>query len=52
MALPDGSAGLSVGLILFPNLTQLDLTGPYEVFSRLPKTKVYLVAATLAPVPK
>ena len=50
MALPDGSAGLSVGLILFPNLTQLDLTGPYEVFSRLPKTKVYLVAATLAPV--
>ena len=40
MALPNGSAGLSVGLILFPNLTQLDLTGPYEVFSRLPKTKV------------
>jgi cyclohexyl-isocyanide hydratase len=50
MALPDGSAGLSVGLVLFPNLTQLDLTGPYEVFSRLPKTKVHLVAATLAPV--
>ena len=50
MALSDGSAGLSVGLVLLPNLTQLDLTGPYEVFSRLPQTKVYLVAATLGPV--
>jgi len=37
-------------MVLFPNLTQLDLTGPYEVFARLPETKVYLVAATLAPV--
>ena len=49
-ALPDASPGLSVGLVLFPNLTQLDLAGPYEVFSRLPKTQVHLVAATLAPV--
>ena len=37
-------------MVLFPNLTQLDLTGPHEVFSRLPGTKVYLVAAALAPV--
>jgi len=37
-------------MVLFPNLTQLDLTGPYEVFARLPGTKVYLVAAALAPV--
>lgn len=49
MALPE-SSGLSVGLVLFPNLTQLDLTGPYEVFSRLPGAKVSLVAETLAPV--
>ena len=41
---------LKVGLVLFPNLTQLDLTGPYEVFSRLPKTRVFLIADTLAPV--
>jgi cyclohexyl-isocyanide hydratase len=41
---------MNVGLVLFPNLTQLDLTGPYEVFARLPDAKVYLVAATLAPV--
>ena len=41
---------LNVGMVLFPRLTQLDLTGPYEVFARLPETKVTLIAATLAPV--
>jgi cyclohexyl-isocyanide hydratase len=41
---------LTVGMILFPNLTQLDLTGPYEVFARMPDTVVALVAETLAPV--
>src|SRR4051812_40249742 len=39
-----------VGMVLFPNLTQLDLTGPYEVFARMPDTTVTLVAETLAPV--
>ena len=41
---------LSVGMVLFPDLTQLDLTGPYEVFTRLPNATVHLVAAALAPV--
>lgn len=36
--------------VLFPNLTQLDLTGPYEVFHRLPDAVVHLVAATADPV--
>ena len=39
-----------IGLLLFPRLTQLDLTGPYEVFARLPNTSVHLVAKTLDPV--
>ena len=43
-------AALNVGLVLFPDLTQLDLTGPYEVFVRMPTTKVHLVAASRAPV--
>jgi cyclohexyl-isocyanide hydratase len=43
-------ADLTFGFVLFPNLTQLDLTGPYEVFARLPGAKVCLVASTLAPV--
>lgn len=41
---------LTIGMVLFPGLTQLDLTGPYEVLVRLPDTRVYLVAETLAPV--
>jgi len=32
-----------IGLLLFPNITQLDLAGPYEVFSRMPRTAVHLV---------
>jgi len=40
----------SIGFILFPRLTQLDLTGPYEVFARLPDTQVLLLAKTLDPV--
>jgi cyclohexyl-isocyanide hydratase len=40
----------TVGMILFPRLTQLDLTGPYEVFVRLPDTRVLLVAPRLEPV--
>lgn len=39
-----------IGMLLFPRLTQLDMTGPYEVLARLPNTTVDLIAATLAPV--
>jgi cyclohexyl-isocyanide hydratase len=34
---------LDVGLLLFPEMTQLDMTGPYEVFVSLPRTAVHLV---------
>jgi cyclohexyl-isocyanide hydratase len=37
-------------MVLFPGLNQLDLTGPYEVFSRIPGATVKLLAETLAPV--
>ncbi len=40
----------TIGMVLFPNLTQLDLTGPYEVFCRMPNTQVKLVAASHEPV--
>jgi putative intracellular protease/amidase len=39
-----------IGLLLFPNITQLDLTGPYEVFTKLPDTKVHLVWKDREPV--
>ena len=41
---------LSVGMVLFPGLTQLDLTGAYEVLARMPGTRVHLMASTLDPV--
>jgi cyclohexyl-isocyanide hydratase len=44
------SGELNVAFLLFPNLTQLDLTGPAQVLSRMPGTKIQLVASTLEPV--
>ena len=41
---------IHVGLVLFPKLTQLDLTAPYEVFARMPDTVVHIAAASMAPV--
>ena len=38
------------GLLLFPNLTQLDMTGPYEVFAKFPDSEVHLLWKTLGPV--
>ena len=39
-----------IGMLIFPRLTQLDMTGPYEVLARLPDTKVELIARTREPV--
>lgn len=41
---------LDIGLLLYPKLTQLDLTGPLEVFSRLSNTRVHLLWKTREPV--
>jgi cyclohexyl-isocyanide hydratase len=39
-----------IGMLIFSRLTQLDMTGPYEVLARLPNTVVDLVARTRDPV--
>ncbi len=31
-------------MVLFDDMTQLDLTGPLEIFSRFPETQIYLIA--------
>jgi len=41
---------LQIGMLLFPQLTQLDLTGPFEVLSRLSDTKVLLLWKSLEAV--
>jgi cyclohexyl-isocyanide hydratase len=51
MLMVERPAPLQIGMVLFPKLTQLDLTAPYEVFARMPDTVVHLVAASTAPVP-
>ncbi len=44
-------APLHLAFLLFPNVTQLDLTGPAQVLSRLGNVKLDLVARTREPVP-
>ena len=39
-----------IGFLLFPNVTQLDLTGPYEVFASVPGMALHLISATMDPV--
>jgi len=40
----------NIVLLLYPGLTQLDLTGPFEVFRRIPDTRVHLAWRTMDPV--
>jgi len=41
---------LTIGSVLFPRMDQLDFTGPFEVFARMPDTSVRLVWKITAPV--
>ncbi len=50
-ASPESSSPMAIAFLLFPNVTQLDLTGPAQVLSRLGDVRLDLVAKTLAPVP-
>jgi cyclohexyl-isocyanide hydratase len=34
---------LHIGILLFPNVQQLDLTGPYDVFASIPDATVHLI---------
>jgi cyclohexyl-isocyanide hydratase len=41
----------NIGFVIFPDLTQLDFTGPLQVLSRLPQSTTHIVAKSEAPVP-
>ncbi|SDD28471.1 DJ-1/PfpI family protein [Kordiimonas lacus] len=41
---------LTIGFLIYPNLTQLDFTGPYEVLARVPGASMHVAAKTLDPV--
>ncbi|TNE51216.1 MAG: DJ-1/PfpI family protein [Deltaproteobacteria bacterium] len=42
---------MEIGFLLFPHVTQLDFTGPIQVFQKLPRAKVHVVAKTKEPIP-
>jgi cyclohexyl-isocyanide hydratase len=42
---------VNAGFLLFPEVTQLDLTGPLQVLHRLPGSRMQIASKTLAPVP-
>ncbi|MFS0731183.1 DJ-1/PfpI family protein [Curtobacterium sp. 1P10AnD] len=44
-------AEVRIAFLLFPDVTQLDLTGPAQVLARVPGASVQYVAAALDPVP-
>jgi cyclohexyl-isocyanide hydratase len=41
---------LQVGMLCYPRITQLDLTGPFEVLARMPDTKVHILWKDTSPV--
>ena len=41
----------NIGFVIFPELTQLDFTGPLQVLSRLPQSAIHIVAKSAEPVP-
>ena len=45
-----GYGSLQVGMLCYPRLTQLDLTGPYEILSRMSDTQVHIVWKDTGPV--
>src|ERR1700759_876882 len=47
---PAMSTPLQIGLLIFPKVTQLDMTGPLQVFSSLPGAQVHLIWKRIEPV--
>jgi cyclohexyl-isocyanide hydratase len=41
----------NIGFVIFPDVTQLDFTGPLQVLSGLPDSTMHIVAKSEAPVP-
>ncbi|MBE9053310.1 DJ-1/PfpI family protein [Nostocales cyanobacterium LEGE 11386] len=44
------SAAYHIGLVIYPGMTQLDITGPHQVFAMMPNTCVHLLWKDLQPV--
>jgi cyclohexyl-isocyanide hydratase len=42
---------IQIGILLYPNVTQLDATGPAQVLSRVPGAQMHMIWKTRDPVP-
>lgn len=47
---PTADRPLDIGMLIFPELDQLDFTGPFEVLSRTPNAKLHLIWKSTAPI--
>ncbi len=41
---------MEIGALIFPNIDQMDFTGPFEVLSRLPGARIHVIGKSLTPV--
>ncbi len=44
------TAPLHIGILIFPNITQLDATGPAQMLARVPGAKIHMIWKTRDPV--
>ncbi|HYQ06656.1 MAG TPA: DJ-1/PfpI family protein [Xanthobacteraceae bacterium] len=44
-------SAFNIGFVIFPDLTQLDFTGPLQVLARMPQSSNFVIAKSPAPVP-
>ncbi len=47
---PAPAKKIVVGMLVFPKITQLDMTGPFESFARIPNAEVHLIWKNKEPV--
>jgi cyclohexyl-isocyanide hydratase len=47
---PATPPAIHIGLLLFPKITQLDMTGPLQVLARVPNAKVHILWKRIEPV--
>jgi cyclohexyl-isocyanide hydratase len=50
MTVQQTSTNFTIGMLIFPRMTQLDFTGPFEVFARVPGVKVHVLWKRIEPV--
>lgn len=44
------NGAIEIGIVFFPGMTQLDVTGPFEVLARLPGARIHLLWRHIEPI--